>query len=396
MPNGYSRSNFTIVPKNWKSSTASVKKQWRIYYRFYDNQGNKKQCPISGINHVKTAEGRKKIVQELIAYEIELLEVQGYNPITGKLNPPAGYEERPVTELTPVFKALKHAAAWLDCVKETRRAVNLCVDLMAKCGSGINNVCIFEIRPKHIMALLKTIADKRKMTPVTYNHYRAYLMMLFKVLIPLGAIEVNPVRDIPKRKVIKKIKQTLTADERKKIKDFLSQDNHPLYQRYVYPFYRYVQIFFASGARTTELFSVKVKDVDLGGQRYKCIIRKGRQWVEVYKTIKDVVLPLWTELLQGAQPEEYIFSHDLKPGPAKNDAIQINRRWNKYVKKRLGITADFYSLKHLHSTEIVTLKDVKTAAAMNSHKGEGMVINIYDTMQEQRKHEELKGIGNSF
>lgn len=392
MPNGYGRSNFTVVPKNWKSDRASVKKQWRIYYRFYDMEGGKKQIPINGMNGVKTAEGRRLAIEEMIAREIELLEVDGYNPITGIYKPPAVVDESAVHERTLVFKALRAALPWLECVAETRRAVRINIDIMAKCGSGIGNMCVCDIRPKHMMQLLKTVADKRKISAVTYNHYRAYLMMLFKVLIPLGAIEVNPVRDVPKRKTVKKIKKTLTDEQREKVKEVLSLESQQ-------SFYRYVQIFFASGARSTELFSVKVKDVDLSRQQYLCVIRKGRQWVEVYKTIKDAVLPLWQDLLKGGRDEDYIFSHGLVPGPLQNKSNQITRRWRKCIKSKetgLGIDVDFYSLKHLHSTELVNLKGTKTAAAMNSHKGEGMVINIYDTMQDERRHEELKGIGNVF
>ena len=71
---------------------------------------------------------------------------------------------------------------------------------------------------------------------------------------------MNPVdKRLKKRPVVKEEdRATLTPDERQKVKEHL-QPNHP-------SFYRYVQIFFHSGGRSTELLGMQGKDVDLDSQ----------------------------------------------------------------------------------------------------------------------------------
>ena len=128
-----------------------------------------------------------------------------------------------------------------------------------------------------------------------------------------------------------------------------------------------MQIFFHSGARIKELLAVKVQEVDIKKQRFKVLIRKGRNSHEEWRVIKNIALPFWIELLEGAKENEYIFSIGLNPGEKQIIREQITRRWNMHVKKKLGITADFYSLKHLNLDEISGALDIEAAAMMAGH-----------------------------
>jgi hypothetical protein len=115
------------------------------------------------------------------------------------------------------------------------------------------------------------------------------------------------------------------------------------------------------------MLNLQAKDVDVEKHRFKILIKKGSQKREVYRTIKDVALPLWIELLKDAKPEGYLFRVGLKPGSKKIIREQITRRWNMHVKKKLNITAGFYSLKHLNIDETAAALDIKDAAAMAGH-----------------------------
>jgi hypothetical protein len=98
----------------------------------------------------------------------------------------------------------------------------------------------------------------------------------------------------------------------------------------------------------------------------------------------------------------YLFSRRQKPGLTIINEEQISRRWLERIKHKpeLGnVTADFYALKHLNSTETRTIAGAQAAAAQNSHKSEAMVVNIYDVHREERKLEELdrlKAVNNPF
>jgi integrase len=189
-------------------------------------------------------------------------------------------------------------------------------------------------------------------------------------------------------KQVKRIRETLTAEERKTVAEHLEK-NHP-------EFWRFVNVFFHSGARESELMRLKGKDVNLQDQTFKVTVLKGSSPEEVRKVIKTIALPFWIVALNECKPDEYVFSKGLKPGNTAISSNQITRRWLRHVKKALGIKADFYSLKHANTSEVVDLLSDEDAAKLNSHKGTGMVVKIYDTKRKDRQTERLKKINNKF
>jgi integrase len=411
LPNGCSRSNITVSPSNWKSNKQSMQKHWVISYRFYNQQGVRKQVHIRGMNDVTSWEARKKETQQLIEAEINLLDHKGYNPIS------KSYELLPadgiISPASYFCDALNLAYEQLVCSVHMKECVKSCVGIIRNAAAvlSLGNVNINTIRSRHILLVLNTCEKQRKLSAQSFNHYRSYLLQLFKVLVLAGAIEYNPVKDVPRRKVMKKIKLTLTREQRPVVNKFLLA-NH-------YTFWRYMQIFFHSGARSTELLSIKVRHVNLVEQKYRCLVNKGSSGFETMKTIKDIALPLWQELLKDAHPDDYVFSKHLKPGPVMIRAEQITKRWSKYIKnpkgihlkrweevagKDMKIDSDFYKLKHLHTTEVLDIMEreeqgnqrtaLNDIAEWNSHTSDAMVVKIYDTKQEQRRHKKVKGIVN--
>jgi len=190
-------------------------------------------------------------------------------------------------------------------------------------------------------------------------------MILFSALAEIELVPLNYLRDIKKKKVVKKIRETLTLKQRQIVNDYLLS-NYP-------EFHRFLHIFFHSGARISELIRLKAKDVELENQRFKITILKGASYKEVWKTIKDIAMPYWIDAINSATKEDYVFSKGLNTGTTLIQPYLINKRWNRLVKKKLNITADFYSIKHLHTTEVVELLNDKEAAQHNSHTFTTMV-----------------------
>jgi len=210
----------------------------------------------------------------------------------------------------------------------------------------------------------------------------------------------NPVEKIGKEKEIKKIRDVLTPEQRTLVNDYL----HKKY----YEYWRFLQIFFHSGGRITEMLRVELAHVDLANQRFKALILKGTSYEEVWKVIKNIALPYWKEAVEEAtllkangQPV-YLFSKNQKPGLVMINEAQIGRRWRERVKFKaaLGnVTADFYALKHLNTTETRSIAGAAAAAAQNSHKSEAMVRSIYDVKRDERQADEmnrLKEVNNPF
>ncbi|MBC7510887.1 MAG: hypothetical protein H7320_19400 [Ferruginibacter sp.] len=254
-----------------------------------------------------------------------------------------------------------------------------------------NSIEICELKRRHIRFLLDEVKIIRKVfSNSRYNKYRTYIMILLEELMELEAIDANPAKDIRKKKETVVLKDLLTDKQRTDVNTYL-------YANYR-NFWQFLHIFFHSGSRIIELCRVTAKDVDLENQRCKYLLKKGRAWVEVWRPIKNSVLELWAAQIKDAKPDDFIFSVGLVPGVVKISSSQIGRRWNRLVKKNkaLGITADFYSLKHLNTDETAAELDLKDAAAQNSHTSTVITMKHYALGEKERQNERLKNVANKF
>jgi len=392
-----------VFPKNWKQVKASLKKNWYIHYRFYDpiNAPTGKFIIVkAGINEFKTVAERRAAIKEVMSAILFNLKVMGYNPATGALNKPSDFEgtvEYEIDPDTPFIQALKAAFARVSYVKNTMDNIRHILNYFEKSAIklGIENIPIKDIRKRHIRMVIENVARiKDYWSSNQFNHYRAHISLLFRELEQVDAIESNPVISIRKEKCTKKLRRTLTRQEREKINNHLKSN--------YYEFYRYMHIFFHSGGRTTELLQVKRKDVDLIKQEYQVTVKKGEQNIEVIRPIKTVALPFWIELLDNCKNDDYIFSNNLTPGAVSINPKQISKRWRLHVKIPLGITVNFYTLKHMNVTEVmdeltnVYQKAAEEATKLTSHKSTKMIETVYDLKYKQRKDEAIKAIDNGF
>ena len=399
LPHGCHVGKISVHPTGWELPGASTQADWYIHYRFHDPNFAGKYPKgylkiLKGMNDEKGLVKRRSITRDLIKNEATKLE-EGYNPILNKVIAPAQeqHEIHPTTDFASALQAAYKLLPDIATKREIRLALVHIKEAIA--GLGYASVKISEVRKKHIKAILRKIGLNKKAASAdptyewgasSFNHYRSYLKMLFDQLEEAEATETDPVSKIKKRKEVKKIRQILTVVERNRVDAYLRFYYHELW--------RFTHIFFHSGARIAEMTRVRLEDVDIKNQRFKITVRKGRQFVQVWKTIKDLAVPFWEEVLREARPGDYIFSRELRPGPHQIRKEQITHRWSTHVKKDLRITADFYSLKYLNTTQTVSLRGDKAAAAQNSHTSTAMVVSIYDVERAGREHEELKTVNN--
>jgi hypothetical protein len=77
-------------------------------------------------------------------------------------------------------------------------------------------------------------------------------------------------------------------------------------------------------------------------------------------------------------------------------AEQITKRWKKYVKGGMGITADFYSLKHLNLDETAEALSIEDAAKMAAHTTPVITMEVYAIGEKERQDQRLKKVRNPF
>lgn len=410
LPNGCYCSEPKVIPASWNKKGVSTSKPWCINYRFYDpsivNPEGKvipKQVIIKGMNEYKDITERRAVCKQLLQNELDLLQNQGYNPHTKQFI--AQIEQFfEVDPSTPFIKALRLAFDKLTGVQGTLTDIRSVIKGVEKAAIqlGVADIPISTVSRKYINAILERcrLINKR-FTDNRYNMYRAYLMKLFKKLISMEATEINPMHDIEKKNTVKKIRRVLTLEERNLVNDTLYKER--------YHFWRLLQVFFHSGSRETELMKVKREHVDLAGHRCLYTVLKGGRPYEVYRPIKDVVLPIWEDILKECASGDYLFSKGLKPGPVTIRPDQITRRWKKYIKEPkekggLGISAGFYGLKALNTTETLDILNEgyneqqadETMIKQTGHKSPVIMISNYDNNRGNRQHNILVKVANSF
>lgn len=415
LPNGCSVSPLAVIPKDWKSAT-KIKGPWRITYRFYDPSTDKpKQVSIKTMNQCKTVKERKEAVRFVLERTMQRLKA-GYNPIHKRIITIKS-DAQLIETHTPFIVALREALTRVEIEEVTRGDIDYIIDAIEVAAKYLNFdfMEIKDVRRRHIKMILDYLSQTRKrFTNNTYNHYRANIRILFEELMECEATEVNPIDGLKKRDHVPTPREVLTDEQDQYIDGYLEKVD--------YNFYRYRKIFRYSGARSTELLRLQVKYVDLQHQRYTTLIKKGKKKRWVQRTIKDIALPFWKEVMAMAKTgDDYLFSVDLVPGEKTITPNLITRRWYKKVKKEVVkqkpnakgkksikyvdrihlingkptvITADFYSHKHKEATNIVEtelhrlLEQARKAAAEQmGHTSTAMVAKIYNINDHKLRHE---------
>lgn len=419
LPHGCHTGKISVHPQNWEEST-DVAVEWYIHYRFHDPNYIQKYpkgylAKARGMNDEKDIAERRHITRRLLENEKRNL-LKGYNPILRRIVEANDLEISPSSSFTTALEKAHGLLPDTKTKKEVRKAL---VHIIAAIRQlRYERLQISEVRRRHVKALLtkisqnKTESSGKEWGVSSYNHYRSYLIMLFDQLQEVEATEVDPVSKIKKKRTTKKIRRILTAEEVERIDARVWADQYTLW--------RFIHIFFHSAARMSEMMLVQRKHVDLPRQRFLVTVRKGSGEIEeVWKTITKAALPLWEEVMRegrlewpfqrgsigwapccivpaGLQADDFLFSQELRVGAVPVNERQVTKRWRLHVKKKLDIEADFYSLKHKNSTEIVSTvvgrlnEGAKAAADRNSHKSSTMVNKTYDVDRAAREHMALK------
>ncbi len=393
-----------VSPPNWKtiSGKKALEANWYIQCNFFDplfKEKYPKGFPFrKKLNKFKTIEQRKAAAEYYLDEIPKLFQDKGYNPITKTyMLPPEPEiipEEKQLTEIcpdTPFLIALDLAHKSIKVADSTYNDIKYMLDRFKPAVEQLryDELKISEVKRKHIRFTLDHLeTTEETFSAHKFNKYRGYLSTLYKELMEYEAVESDIVLEIKKRIHETKVREVLTEEQRKLVNEHL-KTNFP-------DFWRFTILFFHSGGRISELLNLKVDDISLINQRYRVLIKKGKQYKWVERVIKDVAVDIWIKSLYGAKKGDYLFSRGLVPGPETIRREQIDRRWRTHVKEKLGVTADFYALKHLNLDETAALLSISDAAAMANHTSTAMVEKHYAVGENNRKLMRLQTLNNNF
>jgi len=407
LQNGCYCSQFSVHPKNWDKPGANFNTAWYIHYRFYDPEykedpkyKNGKQIILkAGINTAVTLMGKRQMVRDVLANEREKDVDMGYNPISGNYMLTVDLKNNTSLETLPLIKALEFALEKKQSSKKNQKQIEYVLKVYKKAAQNLkfHALPLDRVKRYHHKAILDECGrlKKKAWTANNYNHYRAHISMLYTELVDWDAVEYNPFDKIAKRKTVKRKRKTLPDYQRVAIFNHLKET--------VPEFWLIMNIFYEAGCRGTELMTVRMEDVSLTEQYFTAVVNKGRRnAVEVQYTISDNALPYWQKAVMNAKPGQYLFAKGLQPGSIPISSDQLTRRWKRHVKNYFTmqqhgfvVTADWYSIKHMHATEMSDILGTAQAAKHNN-ESESMIKKHYDTNLELRERQIRKSLNIPF
>lgn len=314
-------------PKLCKSSQG-----WYVYFYF-----NKKQKRYKlGINRIKNEREREKEARVLISVLKEKLS-KGWSP----------FSSIPVTEKILFTEALKFALSKKRLSKKSYSMYSGTVNFITEATEYlmIDYLRVDEVKRAHVKQIMEKAKESRDWSNNAYNKHLNHLKSLFTELLEWDFIEHNPCHGIKSLKVNESTRNNpATPQQRKLIKTYL-QNQDP-------NFLRFVEMIFHTGIRPKELLLIQIKHIDFVN---KVIIIPP----EISKTEYSRIVPFNVDWIEKHPEEYYLFGSFRErgkgnigkfedficaPTPIKRDTA--TKRWNKLVKKHLGIEVTLYSNKH--------------------------------------------------
>lgn len=381
----------TVSPANWTRPNASVKKDWSIWYYYYTDQGRKKKV-IKGMNHLKTWSERHKFTKELLDAEILKLSVPAEPVVTTKAFQPVKAFDSLESALTSMVNLKRKVSVPRHCnnlqtMVKRYCAVGGALGFKLKVHGTTRQMCLYilENLEKELLRMkeknFKSFSDK------SYNRYLKDMGTLFNDLIYWEYTDYNPFAKMKKRTVVKELKRVATPSERQIIDRYIKQKDRC--------YWRFMHIFFHSGAREAELCRMKMTDVHLEERYFIVEIRKGQSKRKEIKAMLPEAYGHWAEIVK--EGGEHPFGTDFQPGSKPVLVDQVSKLWKRYVKDELKLGhIDFYSLKHLHTDLIAEMANLDLAKTHDDHMQEKTTESIYAVGSKKRKLDKLKQLNIKF
>lgn len=418
--NGCSYTELWVNPTNWKTSTSmKALDNGYVEYYFFDPDHAEKYPKGKSVRarfkkrlkHFNSVHEKRAAI-EFFTQVLEKDLNSGWNPVRGHFMATIGAVVPVVKgkdidpKEMPLNESLDLAFSCKEYVKETKNDVASSLKYFKYSATMLNygSMPIQAVKKLHVKAIMDNIVNAKNdlakiegaksknirpgLSDKRYNKIIDYIRPLFDELEDNEMIDGNPFAKIKKKKIILEPRKTMSLKERSDVWHHL-HDNYPT-------FWLFTVLFFHSGGRVIEMLDLKHEDIDIIGLRYKAIVRKGGLYTVVYRPIKKIAVKFWQMALKEAKPGEYLFSEGLIPGPRKILRRQITHRWKVHVKDKLGIEADFYSMKHSNLDELAASYGIEAAARAAGHRTTEMVVKHYAIGQHDRELELVVNASNDF
>jgi integrase len=217
-------------------------------------------------------------------------------------------------------------------------------------------------------------------SPGNRNTHRKVLSGMWTVMVEKRLVPTNFIRnDISKTRSPKQIKKLISMSELSRISEHLTQHDPVMLL--------YIKVLSYNFLRPVEACRIQVKHIDIDSQEVYFIQKTKRGKT---KYIPDIYFDDLKEYIKGADPDDFLFTPERKPGPWSVFEKDKRGYWTKAfakVRKKLGMESHvtLYNFRHTFITALyVSLKK-------NKGLGESEALQY---LQRITGHDSIDGLRN--
>jgi len=365
--------------------------EWYIsYYAIYPPTGKLRRVRIK-LNRIKSI-GKRRMYARYLINDIDTKLVQGWNPFIEQEAPKAFHllfsvldtylrvQEKESEEHS--YRCYKSYVKHLKEYLIRRKVERLYVSQFDKIAAS---------------NLMLEIKQNSKYSFRTYNNYLQFYTGLFNWMLQFNYISVNPfdsIKKIPKKLITKK-RRCLTAEERKKLKEFLiNEDNNNYLVMCLLCYYCFL--------RPNEISLLKVRDIDVEKQLIYVSKEIAKNDNDSVRTIPNAMMEFVKKMNLNYPGDFYLFSFDQHnkfiPGRKRAEGRDIARYWSDVIRVRLKFPMElqFYSLKDTGITNMLS-----DGVAPNFVQGQAdhsnlKMTSIYAAKRNSNAQQQIQERASSF
>lgn len=372
-------------------------REWYIYYYFRKTLRDKYERfrvygKDLGLNREKNLMEKERIAQAIKEGTNELLK-DDFNPYLTLDELTLKTVSSSVVQYATVTDALQYALEKKlpDYAPRTRNdrknTIKHLISIIKKTG---NNCLIQDLKGMQVAFFMERLRIERKLSNIRYNAYLETLTAMFNVLVQSFVIEYNPSKALVKLKEQKPKAHKQPTDEERQI--IFTYAKEQKFEAYVF-----LKIIYRGMPRPNEILDWKPGNVDPVNLRIRVDEDSAKDDEERWIAIDPDLMTDILILMDKCKPSEYIFSHNLLPGP---DRINRNR-WSEIYKNlikddnglgHLGIKYTSYSFKGKGANTRRRMGNKLSEVSKHAgHATEKMTLN-YATEEQLLEDERIRKI----
>lgn len=358
--------------------------EWYISYSVKDPETGRMKRFRHKINRIKSVKERRAAAKIIIGQLTEKLSL-GWNPTMGRNAPKSSST---LIEAMDTFLVIKKKETEENSFRSYRSYIKI-LKAWLKEYEYPDSLYACAFTESDAMDFMNDVDDDERLSPRTFNNYRAFYVLFFNWAEEKGYVNKNPFVNIKKKpkKLTKKIRRPLTDDEIHRLVEFLSEEN--------LQYLRMCLLCYCCFMRPKEISMLRISDIDLKSQTVKVSEDIAKNDKTSFRTIPDVMMPYMAGLDAYAQ-SNYVFAdgkgYDFLPGRKKMCSRKIAKYWD-HVRTACDFPMEvqFYSLKDTGITNMLSSGVPVSFVKQQADHSSLAVTSIYVQMPGKAS-EELKEV----